>query len=682
MSNQRKSFSFRNGIQIDDNNFVVNPNGLVGIGTTIPEQLLDVRGTVQVVGLVTSNNISVKNNLTSGVINSGITSIKSGIITATSGVVTYYGDGGRLLNLPTSQWVDINAGLGFTSIYAQGNVGVATNDPRYTFQVGGNNNLSSFQNGVGIDSTGNIKATGIITASTISSNTVTSNTVTSSNFSGTGQNITSINASNISSGTLSNDRLPVIDNSKIPNNFQVTGIITALGSFRGNLVGIATTARDLTSDARVSISHITASTSNIGISTVSTRLTSASIGVGTESPSSTIHVVGSSDASVHVTAATESTITLGRSLSRTGNAAGLRFGNTSGIYEYSTTKTLDIINYDTGNLNYYLHYGAAGVGTGNFNWIYAPDPSNPRMTLTYDGKLGIGKTDPDENLDVLGTIQSSILNVTGSFFNVGAGSTTTVKTIYIQNAKAGILDGDGVRIFPETGENFNITAGISTLYDLQVLNKGSFNSVGIGTNNPLASLQVGSTVGGVENLILIDSGIVGIGTDQLISVDASLYCLGGDALFGGVGIGTTTVGDANILNVIGNSIFNGNVNITGILTDRIGNVRNYPQNSQSTSGSAYTLTSTDVGKHVLITNTTNGIIVPDNVFSVGQYIVLVNNTTNTCSIDDSGGPATAVIRIAGDSSTTLPHTLNAYGVATLLCVASNTFVLYGQGVVN
>jgi len=116
------------------------------------------------------------------------------------------------------------------------------------------------------------------------------------------------------------------------------------------------------------------------------------------------------------------------------------------------------------------------------------------------------------------------------------------------------------------------------------------------------------------------------------------------------------------------------------ISDGIGNVRDYPQNSQSTSATAYTLTSTDDGKHVLITNTTNGIIVPDGVFSAGQYVILVNNTTSTCNITNSGGGATTVIRVAGDSVTTLPQVLGAFGVATLLCVAANTFVLYGQGV--
>ena len=38
MPNYKKSFNFRNGVQVDDDNFIVNPNGLVGIGTSFPRE--------------------------------------------------------------------------------------------------------------------------------------------------------------------------------------------------------------------------------------------------------------------------------------------------------------------------------------------------------------------------------------------------------------------------------------------------------------------------------------------------------------------------------------------------------------------------------------------------------------------------------------------------------------------
>ena len=65
MANYNKSFNFRNGVQVDNDNFVVNANGLVGIGTSIPTDFLDVygtselRGDVTVTGLVTSTQLHV-----------------------------------------------------------------------------------------------------------------------------------------------------------------------------------------------------------------------------------------------------------------------------------------------------------------------------------------------------------------------------------------------------------------------------------------------------------------------------------------------------------------------------------------------------------------------------------------------------------------------------------------------
>ena len=48
MANYKKSFNFRNGVQVDNDNFIVDANGLVGIGTSIPGEFLDVRGTASV----------------------------------------------------------------------------------------------------------------------------------------------------------------------------------------------------------------------------------------------------------------------------------------------------------------------------------------------------------------------------------------------------------------------------------------------------------------------------------------------------------------------------------------------------------------------------------------------------------------------------------------------------------
>ena len=156
MANIKKNFNFRNGVQVDDDNLLVTATGLVGIGTTIPVESLDVRGNVIITGFTsaTSANIGFLTVTTfepTNIIGAGL-SVKSGIVTATgTGILTYFGDASNLLGMPTSQWEDVDVGLGFTSIYnTGGNVCVATEDPRSTIQAGGN--VDAGEKGVGISS--------------------------------------------------------------------------------------------------------------------------------------------------------------------------------------------------------------------------------------------------------------------------------------------------------------------------------------------------------------------------------------------------------------------------------------------------------------------------------------------------------------------------------------------------
>ncbi len=94
MANIRKQFNFRNGVQVDEDNLVVSPTGLVGIGTTVPVESLDVRGNASVTGFATANALysSILDTdtatigdivLEDSIIGSGV-SIRSGVVTATT----------------------------------------------------------------------------------------------------------------------------------------------------------------------------------------------------------------------------------------------------------------------------------------------------------------------------------------------------------------------------------------------------------------------------------------------------------------------------------------------------------------------------------------------------------------------------------------------------------------------
>ena len=55
MPNIRKSFHFREGVQVDDEVLVVR-GSRVGIGTTVPDEALDVRGDAKVTGILNINS--------------------------------------------------------------------------------------------------------------------------------------------------------------------------------------------------------------------------------------------------------------------------------------------------------------------------------------------------------------------------------------------------------------------------------------------------------------------------------------------------------------------------------------------------------------------------------------------------------------------------------------------------
>ena len=101
----------------------------------------------------------------------------------------------------------------------------------------------------------------------------------------------------------------------------------------------------------------------------------------------------------------------------------------------------------------------------------------------------------------------------------------------------------------------------------------------------------------------------------------------------------------------------------------------YPRLPQVTKTSSYTLTLGDAGKHVSIT--TGGITIPANVFSTGDAISVYNNSTSPQTITQG---ASVTLRQVGTANTG-NRTILQYGLATILCVASNTFVITGGGII-
>ena len=97
-----------------------------------------------------------------------------------------------------------------------------------------------------------------------------------------------------------------------------------------------------------------------------------------------------------------------------------------------------------------------------------------------------------------------------------------------------------------------------------------------------------------------------------------------------------------------------------------------PDFSSTTKTSSYILTASDIGTLVQ-TNTT--VTVDQNIFTAGDAITIYNNSASNITITQG----TNVTFYLAGTATTGSRTLAQRGVATVLCVSSNAFVVSGSG---
>jgi len=109
---------------------------------------------------------------------------------------------------------------------------------------------------------------------------------------------------------------------------------------------------------------------------------------------------------------------------------------------------------------------------------------------------------------------------------------------------------------------------------------------------------------------------------------------------------------------------------SGEISDSKGAIRRVPGVNKT---SAYTLAGADDGQHINIT--TGGITVPSGQFAVGQAVTIYNNSSSDQTITQGSG---VTLRKVGTTDTG-NRTLKGRGLVTILCVASNDFVITGGG---
>ena len=128
---------------------------------------------------------------------------------------------------------------------------------------------------------------------------------------------------------------------------------------------------------------------------------------------------------------------------------------------------------------------------------------------------------------------------------------------------------------------------------------------------------------------------------------------------------------ANTLSANTTTIVGGTISGATSVSDTIGNLRNLPIKSRS---STYTLVAADNGQVISIT--TGGVTVPSSIFSSGQSVSIYNNSANSQTITQGSN----VTMVLASSGLTGNRTLGGYGLCTTLCISSNNFVIIGAGI--
>ena len=290
-----------------------------------------------------------------------------------------------------------------------------------------------------------------------------------------------------------------------------------------------------------------------------------------------------------------------------------------------------------------------------------------------NGALKMGGTSSGTN-----TISS---DVTTGTVNLFTGLTTG--TINIASANSGTIDIKSTKAGASTTSAALVVRGGLGVVGA-TFTGSDITSTGVVTGNSLVSTTTIAGGGAITGNGNLDLGGSASSTREIISGVTT----GTVNAFTGLTTGTLNVGSGSggkvsiafnteaTSSTVGALVVNGGIASGGsifsgaTISDVKGEIRTIPINSKSTG---YTLEATDHGKFISIT--TGGVTVPSGIFTVGQNVSIYNNSASSQTITQGGG---VTLRSAGTSSTG-NRTLALRGFATIVCVASNEFVINGGG---
>lgn len=335
-----------------------------------------------------------------------------------------------------------------------------------------------------------------------------------------------------------------------------------------------------------------------------------------------------------------------------GNIKGLTVTTTTGTLSVSNSKTLTVSNTLTfaGTDSSSIAFGAGGIVayTGNKLNVFASTSSDELRNIISD-ETGTG---------------SLVFSASPTFTGIPLAPTATAGTNTTQIATTAYVRQEVANLVASSPSQLDTLNELATALG----NDASFSSTittALGTKAPLESPTFTGTVSGITKSMVGLSNVTNESKATMFTTptftgiltasdttEASAYDTAAVVLSGGLGVAKS-------------------IRSNGALYDSKGEVRNLPQNSQTSS---YTITATDIGKHISIT--TGGVTIAQNILSIGDSIVIYNNSSSNQTITQGSG----VTMYLGGTATTGNRTISQRGLATVLCVAANTCVIAGAGV--